>query len=137
MKKIFRIFSNKDGNVAVPGAVLFVALLALVGGGLDLMTVSNQKSELQDIADGAALAAVREMAITSEDVPRIKAIAEAFAKSGAIELKTVTTTVDVQNREVQVDLVSAAKSNFSDSFSGMDDLTATARARLSGKGGNI
>ena len=78
MKKIFRIFSNKDGNVAIPGAVLFVAVLALVGGGLDLMSVSNQKSELQEIADGAALAAVREMAITSEDIPRIKAVAEAF-----------------------------------------------------------
>lgn len=137
MKKIFRIFSMSDANVAIPGAVMFVGLLALVGGALDLMSVSNQKSALQDLADNAALAAVHELAVSVEDTSRAEAVALHYAQSSEWTLTKIETDVDLDAREVTVSLAAKPNTNFPEMFDNMDDLTATATARLSGRGGNI
>ena len=137
MKKVFRIFSKTDANVAAPGAVMFVGLLALVGGGLDLMSVSNQKSALQELADNAALAAVREMAITSEDSARIKAVAVSFAERSDLLVEVIETDVNLKEREVRVDLTARPRTNFPEVFENMESMSVSATARLSGRGGNI
>ena len=137
MKKIRSIFSDLRANVAVPGAVLFCGLLALVGGGLDLMSVSNQKASLQELADSAALAAVHELAVTDEDAERVKEVARYYAESSDWELTKFDTVLNLEAREVTVSLASKPRTNFPEMFSGMDDISATATARLSGRGGNI
>ena len=137
MKKINRIFSNMNANVAAPGAVLIVALLALVGGGLDLMSVSNQKAALQDLADNAALAAVQEMAITAQDAARVEAVALSFTDHSDLLIATVDTKVDLEQREVTVSLKANPRTNFPEMLSSMESLSASATARLSGRGGNI
>lgn len=137
MKKIVRIFSNKDANVAVPGAVMFVGLLAMVGGALDLMSVSNQKSALQELADNAALAAVREMAITADDKQRIEAVAKSFSERTDLLVQSVVTDVNLEDREVRVDLTARPKTNFPEIFDSLDAMSVSATARLSGRGGNI
>lgn len=137
MKKIGRIFKNVGANVAAPGAVMLVALLALVGGGLDLMSVSNQKASLQDLADGAALAAVHELAVTAEDAERLIEVARYYAETSEWALTKFDAQVDLQAREVTVTLAAKPVTNFPEMLSGMEDLSATATARLSGRGGNI
>ncbi len=137
MKKIDRIFSDIQANVAAPGAVLLVALLALVGGGLDLMSVSNQKAALQDLADNAALAAVHELAVSAEDATRPKEVARYYAETSQWALTMFDAQVDLQAREVSVTIAAKPNTNFPEMLSGMSDLTATATARLSGRGGNI
>lgn len=137
MKKIGSIFSDLRANVAVPGAVLFCGLLALVGGGLDLMSVSNQKASLQELADSAALAAVHELAVTDEDPDRVEAVARYYAESSEWALTKFDTQIDLDAREVTVFLASKPRTNFPEMFSGMEDLSASATARLSGRGGNI
>ncbi len=137
MKKINRIFSRTDANVAVPGAVIFVAALALVGGALDLMSVSNQKSALQELADKAALAAVREMAITADDKQRIEAVARSFSERTDLLIQSVVTEVNLEDREVRVDLTARPKTNFPEMFDSLEAMSVSATARLSGRGGNI
>lgn len=116
---------------------MFVAMLALVGGGLDLMSVSNQKSALQELADNAALAAVREMAITADDSQRIAAVAVSFAERTDLLVQKVETDVNLLDREVRVDLTARPKTNFPEMFESMESLSVSATARLSGRGGNI
>ena len=116
---------------------MLVALLALVGGGLDLMSVSNQKASLQDLADGAALAAVHELAVTAEDAERPKEVARYYAETSEWVLTKFDAQVDLQAREVTVMLAAKPVTNFPEMLSGMEDLSATATARLSGRGGNI
>ncbi|MCR9269607.1 MAG: pilus assembly protein [Hyphomonadaceae bacterium] len=137
MKRKHRIFSDRSGNIAVPGAAIIIMLIAMVGGGLDLMSVSNQKSSLQDLADGAALAAVQEMTVSTENEFRIKAVAAAYAQSGEIAIKSVTTTVDLEKREATVELTADPRSHFPIFKANMSELSASSTARLSGKGGNI
>lgn len=137
MKKIARIFSDLQANIAAPGAVMLVALLALVGGGLDLMSVSNQKASLQDLADGAALAAVHELAVSTEDATRPKEVARYYAETSQWDLTKFDAQVDLHAREVTVTIAAKAVTHFPEMLEGMADLTATATARLSGRGGNI
>ncbi|MCR9224365.1 MAG: pilus assembly protein [Hyphomonas sp.] len=137
MKKIVRIFSKNDANVAVPGAVIFVAGLALVGGALDLMSVSNQKASLQELADNAALAAVREMAITADDSTRIEAVAKSFSARTDLLIESVVTDVNLEDREIRVDLTARPRTNFPEMFDSLEAMRVSATARLSGRGGNI
>lgn len=137
MNKLGRILRDLHGNVAIPGAAIFVVVISVVGGGLDLLSVSNQKSELQDLADHAALAAVQEMAISSQNEFRIKAVAAAYAQSGVIPVESVTTRVDLEAKEATVDLVAKPRSHFPIFQKTMSSLAATATAKLSGRGGNI
>lgn len=137
MKKIARIFSNEDGNVAIPGAVMLVGVIALAGGVLDLMSVSNQKSGLQEVADYAALAAVREMAITADDSQRIEAVAVNFADRSDLLISDVQVDVNLDDRQVRVDLTATPRTHFPELFDSMEAMSVSATARLSGQGGNI
>lgn len=137
MLKLSRRFTDNSGNVAVPGAVICVVLMGLVGGGLDLMSVSNQQSSLQDLADNASLAAVQEFAVSSGDEGRIKAIAAAYAESGEVTVNRMTTDVNLEEREVKVTVSAEPRSNFAIMNSSMKTLSASATARLAGQGGNI
>lgn len=137
VKKLRRLYANSFGNVAIPGAAFIVAIIALAGGGLDFMSASNQRAELQTLADNAALAAVRELAVTSQDEVRIKAIAAAYVQKSATPIDRVNTRVDFDTREVTVDLTAKPSSGFSIFRAGQNATTATATARLSGRGGNV
>lgn len=137
MKKFSHLFSNRRGNVAAPGAIFFVVILLLVGGTLDMMSVSNQKSSLQDLADNAALAAVNELAITSDDAARVKAVAASFAENPNLKILSVNTTVNLELREVTVAISAEPKTNFPKSMANLKTVETTATARLSGRGGNV
>ncbi len=137
MIKLRSILSDRSGNVAVPGAAAIIAMIALVGGGLDVMSMSNQKSSLQDLADHAALAAVQEMAVTAQDEFRIKAIAAAYVQSSDLSIESVRTKVDLKERQVSVLLTAKPLSQFAFLNAAAGSISADATARLSGRGGNI
>lgn len=137
MRKVRHLFSNSGGNVAAPGAILFVVFLMMIGGTLDMMSVSNQKSSLQDLTDNAALAAVNELAIASRDVAHIKAVAEAFTEKSELNILSVISSVDLEQREVTVDVSAEPNTNFPKSMVNLKTIDTSATARLSGRGGNI
>lgn len=124
-------------HAAAPGAMFFVVLVILIGGSLDLMSVSNQKSSLQTLADNAALAAVNELSITSQDIPRVKAVAAAYTKKTDLDILSVNTRVNTDLREVTVSIDAEPMTNFPKALVNMKDISVSATARLSGQGGNI
>lgn len=137
MKRFKHLFSNRRGNVAAPGAIFFVVILVLVGGTLDMMSVSNQKSSLQDLADNAALAAVNELSISAQDPSRAKAVAKAFSEKSNLRILSVNTAVDLEQRQVTVAISAEPKTNFPKSMANLKSIESAATARLSGRGGNI
>ena len=124
-------------NIAVPGIAIVAMFMAMIGGGLDLMSVSNQKSSLQDLADNAALAAVQEMAVVNGQEFRIKAIAAAYVDAGEFEIISTRTDVDMDERQVTVNVIAKPRTNFSILKANMESISASATARLSGRGGNV
>lgn len=139
VNRLRRKFTDSSGNIAVPGAVVCVVLMAVIGGSLDLMSVSNQQSSLQDLADNASLAAVQEFAVSTGDEARIKSIAAAYAQSGeaSANINSIETRVNLEEREVYVSVTAEPRSNFALIKSSMKTMSATATARLAGQGGNI
>jgi len=137
MRKLLGLISDRRGNAAAPGAMFFVVLVILIGGSLDLMSVSNQKSSLQTLADNAALAAVNELSITSQDIPRVKAVAAAYTKKTDLDILSVNTRVNTDLREVTVSIDAEPMTNFPKALVNMKDISVSATARLSGQGGNI
>lgn len=137
MNRFKHLLSSAAGTIAVPAAITIAALLLLVGGALDMASVSNQKSTIQDLADNASLAAVNELAISADDVDRIKQVALAYATNGNFQINSLHSIVNLESREVTVDISVKPKTNFPAFFGEMNDLSASATARLSGRGGNI
>ncbi|MEZ5790045.1 MAG: TadE/TadG family type IV pilus assembly protein [Nitratireductor sp.] len=56
-------FSNKRGNFALTTAIVAPVLMGVVGLAVDFSIFYSQKSQMQEAADQAALAAVREAAL--------------------------------------------------------------------------
>ena len=137
MRKLNHILTHQGGNIALPGTAILVILFGIVGGALDLMSVSNQKSSLQDLADNAALAAVQEMAVSSQNEFRVKAVAAAFVESSDLEIERVKTTVDTDERSATVEISAKARSYFPLLQAAASSNMASATAVLSGRGGNI
>lgn len=61
------MIADRRGNVVVPFSIMGVALVALAGSAIDLLSVHNQRSALQVAVDAGVMAAAHEMAITSND----------------------------------------------------------------------
>ncbi|MEE2930587.1 MAG: TadE/TadG family type IV pilus assembly protein [Pseudomonadota bacterium] len=137
MIKLKRFIANQRGNIAIPGTAILVVVFGIVGGAIDLMSVSNQKSSLQDLADNAALAAVHEMAVSAQNEFRVKAVAAAFVESSDLPIERVITVVDTEDRKATVEISAKTRSYFPLLNANMSSITASATAVLSGKGGNI
>ncbi len=84
---------NDHGNVAIFFALLLPLLLGFVGAGVDYARYKGMASNLQEIADSAALAGAREYVIMSSNNVIPKAVAQQIADSGlATEYPTLTTS---------------------------------------------
>ena len=130
--------AHQSGNVIVPFALIGVVLVTAVGGGLDLMSVANQKSSLKSLADNAALSAVNELAIVSNDTARIKAVAEAYVDRNAEgESIAVSTDVDWEARTVKVSLNAEPRTYFPGPVSSGETLRVASTAKLAGTPGNV
>lgn len=129
---------NEQGNIAVPGAIALVAIIAVSGSGMDMMMVSNQTSSLQQLADNAALSAVREMALVANDAERLQAVAAAYVDAGAGSQNIIVASmVDLPNRTITVDLSSPPRTFFPGPMSQKEKIEVSATAQLSGEAGNI
>lgn len=131
-------FKDVRGNIAVTGAIIICAVLFIVGSGIDLMMVSNQKSSLQSLADSAALSAVREMALVSGNKARIEAVAVAYVGRNTTNHSiSVSTVLDLKLNTITVILKEEPTTNFPGPIADMDELTVSATAKLSGESGNV
>lgn len=122
----------------VPIALIGMVLVGVGGGALDMMSVTNQKTSMKMLADNAALAAVREMTIVSDDPERIAAVAMAYVEGSRKDAGIrATPTVDMNDYTVTVALSATPKTYFPGPFSEMESVRVSSTAKLSGTGGNV
>lgn len=136
---MFRHFlSDIAGNIVIPGAVAMLGTATLIGGLMDFMSVSNQKSELQKLADKAALNAVREFALSTENPERIEFVASAYvaAVGGDPDIDT-TPVADADTRRLHLTLTAPVNARFPGPFSNMEVVSVTSEAELLGNPGNV
>ncbi|MEL6956773.1 MAG: pilus assembly protein TadG-related protein [Pseudomonadota bacterium] len=133
-----RFWSDVSANIAVPAVVGLLGAATLVGGLADFMSVSSQRSELQQLADLAALNAVRELAIAKDNPERIEFVASAYvaSTSGDPNIKA-NPTADPDARRLSLTLTAPVKASFPGPFSSMKTISVTSEAELLGEPGNI
>ena len=118
MKRTVSKFSRaRGGNIAVVFAVIAPVMIGLVGAAVDYAQYNSFRSQLQSIADMAAVAGARHYSIAGQNKKVPKAVAEDAAKSqlGTIVRladKQAKADADAQSSTVQVDV----SANFRPSF---------------------
>ena len=99
---------NRAGNFAMTTALVAPVLLGVIGGTLDFITYLNHQKGLQQLADGAALAAAREAGLKGWDKTRAEAVADSFlaqaklAYAGSKAEITAAVTINETDRKVTI-----------------------------------
>ena len=97
------------GNVALAGGILAPVLFGAVGLAVDYSVIYKRSAELQEAADAAALAAVKELSIIGVEEQQIEEVVAAFAKA-QMQDTSESTTLSIQTKtdrsvnEVKVNL---------------------------------
>lgn len=128
----------RDGNMAVTSAIIFGALIALVATTIDISGKTSNHRELQAVADAAALAAAREMAVSAADQVRVQSVASSYVDANwkgstatthaILDLKESTITVNVSAQSSSATILKRESKDTS--------ISAIAVAEVSG-GGNV
>jgi Putative Flp pilus-assembly TadE/G-like len=125
------------GNMAIITAFATIGLFGAVGGAVSMASIGKSQTQLQTIADNAALGAAREIIVTSSKTT-IEAVAATMIKAGEREvLKSENekleseTVVDLSRKSIRVKL-SLKQKNFLGSLIGQDstEIFATATAAV-------
>ncbi|MEZ5799436.1 MAG: TadE/TadG family type IV pilus assembly protein [Nitratireductor sp.] len=107
-KRISKFFSNKRGNFALTTAIVAPVLMGVVGLAVDFSIFYSQKSQMQEAADQAALAAVREAALQGWSKVTAESVASDFVDEtmlgSAISSAVYTTSVNVNEANGTVDV---------------------------------
>ena len=98
-----RLAGDRAGNTAVTFAITAPVIFGAVGIGIDLASAVNARSQMQAVADSAAVFAAREFQMAQSNVQKISELARNYALS-QIQGVTVTTSVDAAALKVQVRL---------------------------------
>lgn len=113
------------GNMAMITAFASVGLFGAVGVAIDMASIGQNQTQLQAIADNAALGAAREIIVTSSK-NTIEAVAETLIKAGQTEVLTgedaeleSETKVDIGHKTIHVQL-SLKRTNFFGHFFGQE-----------------
>ena len=98
-----RLAEDRRGSIALLLGLALPVLLGLAGAAVDYARWIRQKGELRSAADAAALAAARELTLSSSSEARVKAVAEAVVRShippspGVAEVAVSTATLAEQS----------------------------------------
>jgi hypothetical protein len=105
-----RFLRNIGGNFAIAFSLLTVPLMGAAGLVVDYSSMHFAKSHLQDVADAAALAAAKELALSTTTKSEVVGVAENYVaadfdtqNNGTQYVKVLTTLADDRS-EVTVDL---------------------------------
>lgn len=126
---LFRIFAFAEkGSLAIPLALSLTALVGAGGMAIDYGMMVQKKSQLQSLADGAAIAGASGYAMAKSTETQIVATATAFAKQKNSADGSLVVEVKTSNaKSVSVSLNQAMKPIFG-RILGQSDFTLTASA---------
>jgi len=100
---IKRCWSDYHGSIATIAGIMFVPIMITTGVAIDYSMAHKIHSRLQEISDGAALAAASELGLYGSNKNTIEEIARNFALSFDPDLK-VSVSIYEETSEVQVNL---------------------------------
>ncbi|MEO1703124.1 MAG: pilus assembly protein TadG-related protein [Pseudomonadota bacterium] len=139
-----RFWRNRAGGFALQASVLLPILLGAAAGTLDFMNYANHRSQLQEAADAAALAAVREAAIKGWNAQTAQAIASAVVQANLAKTLDDSTTFyntlakpDEKNRKVKVVVTQDHYPYFAARFFPTPQITVDAVATSAASSDNI
>jgi hypothetical protein len=118
-RRVQRFWRDARGTIAIKFAMALPAIALVALGAIDLNAVQSDRSRLQDIADAAALAGGRELALAIDEEGPIQR-AESFIQghlddwegAPAVEPDVKMVTLAGQQRALKVDLVGNRPSFF-------------------------
>ena len=127
--KIFnRYFRSETGSIAVPLAVSLTALVGVSGLAIDYGILVQKTSELQTLADGAAVAGASSYALAKSTEAQIVATASAFAKQKETVDGEITVDVKTSNADTVAVSLTQKAIPFFGKILGQSEFTVTASA---------
>lgn len=117
-------------------AGLMAVAAFIVGGIVDYMSLSNQKHQLQGVADRAAIAAAQELIVFKGTDGRVSAVAQSFVKANYTRTTQATSaTIIDDGKAVKVTIKAEPQTFFPGPVAqGVKELTAEATAEIAGGG---
>ncbi len=136
MKMLSKLRSDERGSIAVPFAVGATVLLMVAGGTIDVGMTIKKHSTLQALADSAALAGAKHLAISNVTQSQVVSVATAFVKqnAGTASGVQVAVTTDLKS-QVSVQVTEVWQPIFAHLFSNkVTPIVADATAKVYGTG---
>lgn len=127
---------DTKGSMILWAAGLTAVAVFIIGGVVDYMSLSNQKHQLQGVADRAAIAAAQELIVFKGSDGRVTAVAESFVKANYTRTSQVTSARIVDDgKAVQVTIKAEPQTFFPGPVAqGVTQLTVDATAEIAGGG---
>lgn len=132
----------RSGTIATKFALMLPVLFLSAGGAIDYSSVASQKSRLQAAVDAGALAAAKELGLSDAKTENVQAIVEAVVKGytsanqASRVASSISLTSEVKNDPLEIAVTAIQKVQLpfgGGALVGLDQLTATATARVVGR----
>jgi Flp pilus assembly protein TadG len=126
--------SDSKGGMTVVMVISIAVLAILTGGIIDYMSLSNQKRDLQGVADRAAIAAAQELVAFKGTDGRVQSVAESFVNASYTGPHQTTAQIIDDGRAVKVSVTADAKTFFPGPMGSVENVGAEAVAEIAGGG---
>ena len=121
--------------MALTAAMVMPCVFVVLGGGVDYISVSNQRVLLQSVADRSALASAQELVISSGASERVAAVAARYVDANYDGAHTTTARVIEDGKAVEVSIIAAPQTFLNSAFAVSNQMiTADSVAEVSGAG---
>ena len=136
MKLLNKFWSDKRGGIAVPLAIGATALMMVAGGTIDVGMMVKKQSTLQGLADSAALASAKQLAISNVTQSQVASVATAFVRQNAETADSVQVKVETDLKsKVAVQVTEVWQPVFAHLFNDqVTPIVADSTARVYGTG---
>jgi Flp pilus assembly protein TadG len=125
---LFRAAADQSGNIAPLFALSLVAVMGLVGMGVDYTQLANRKATLDTLADSASLAAVTPALLAQNDQASITAATNLFNAQAALVkgISGIALTVTASDNALQRTVTVSYQTTSKTSFGGLIGVNSTA-----------
>ncbi|MEZ5792010.1 MAG: TadE/TadG family type IV pilus assembly protein [Nitratireductor sp.] len=142
MRIFSRFFHSRSGNFALIMAICAPVLFGMGGLATDYALLFNKRSDLQNLADAAALASAKELSIANMGDTEIEAVADEFVSANSVQpvddginKMTVSTEINNTRNGVKIKLSYEWTPFFAQLFDpGVTPIVVSASAELAGQG---
>ncbi|MEO9969192.1 MAG: Tad domain-containing protein [Hyphomonadaceae bacterium] len=135
---INRVYKNESGGMMLPIALMLPVVILLLGSSIDMMRITALERDLQAVADGGALYAAGELAISSDDAARVEAVAISYVTNTvSSEDAIIQAKADTQLQTVKVSISAEPVTYFMNPFDMVKRVEVYAEAQLAGSAGNL